>query len=115
MRRGGIWRSSIVGIAMIRRRGSREYLPTHRMSSLVMVICKDADEMDRILFNGTWAGYVDMACKWNGTASSVGCYFGSGAGELVVKPLVKWQSLSSMQGLPYDFQYPYGGHPFWEE
>ncbi|KAK3348678.1 hypothetical protein B0T25DRAFT_608834 [Lasiosphaeria hispida] len=77
--------------------------------------CDDKAPGKPILFNGTWAGYVDMACRWNGTTSATGCYFGSSSGELVVKPQVKWQSLSNMQGLPYDFWYPYSGHPYWAE
>ena len=62
----------------------------------------------RILFNGSWSGYVDMACSWNGSTAVVGCGFGSGAKEMVVRPRVKWTVLSGMQGLPYDFLYPYG-------
>ncbi|KAK0648008.1 hypothetical protein B0T16DRAFT_455514 [Cercophora newfieldiana] len=63
--------------------------------------CEEKSPGKPILFNGTWAGYVDMNCKWNVTESAVGCYFGSDG--LVVKPRVRWTMLESMNGIPRYF------------
>ncbi len=62
-------------------------------------------KINRILFNGTWAGYLDIACVWNGTTAAVGCSLASGSREVVVKPQVTWRLLDNMNGLPPEY-YP---------
>ncbi len=57
----------------------------------------------RILFNGTWAGFVDMECKfqphWEEPDDvNIGCYIPNGT--LTVKPQVTWQTLKNRADLP---------------